>query len=129
MAYDEKLHGGLDKKHQFTSQERKKQKTERIKKKREKYNISAEISDAQIAKKENQLTEVIHQNVAEVESEVLPAEGNIAEKLLMAAESGNDGDIQIAMASASHYHQTSNAKILQRLTTQRDHKITSLFSA
>jgi hypothetical protein len=129
MAYDEKLHGGLDKKHEITAAERKKQRKERIKNKREKYNISPEVSDTQIAEKENQLTEVIHQNVAEVESEVLPAEGNIAEKLLTAAESGNDGDIQIAMASAHHYHQTSNAKILQRLTSQRDHKVTKLFSA
>ncbi|MBT4936999.1 hypothetical protein HON22_03690, partial [Candidatus Peregrinibacteria bacterium] len=73
------------------------------------------------------MNDVVHDNVKEVESEVTPVEGNIAEKLITAAESGSDGDISAAIGAAKNYHQSSGKSISQRLYDKRAEKLATLF--
>lgn len=127
MFNNEKTKGKVDRVNKLSHAEKKEQKKNRAKNLREKYKLSPDISEDQILAKEYAINDTVHENVKEVESEVTPVEGNIAETLITAAESGSDGDIAAALGSAKNYHQTSGKPIRQRLHTKRDAKLAALF--
>jgi L-aminopeptidase/D-esterase-like protein len=106
-----------------------KRRTDRAKRLKDKFGIPDRVSAEVILANEGKIHDAQRTAVAQTEQEFNQAEGNIAEQLAKAAESGNDGDIITAMATASQYHKTSDPVAMQRISQRRDHALEAVFAA
>lgn len=127
MHSDEQFHS-IDQKPQFTVKEAKKMSKRRAESIQKKYGLES-FSHEEVLAKEGKISDAIHESVKDTESELSPVEGNIAENLIKAAESGADGDISAALSSASSYHQNSSSKVKQVLQKRKLARIQKIFQA
>jgi len=122
----ERLNGN-DQIHALSKQEIAKLKKERAQRLREKFGLSNQVSETQILNQENRVFQIQKDLVHQTEQEVSTAEGNIAENLVQAAESGGDQDISQALNQAQQYQQSSDQKIKKHLSDQMTQQVSQIF--
>lgn len=125
---DEKLGRQLDQIKKLSPQEIKERQKNRAQRLKEKFKIPDRVSDDQILANESKIHDAQKSAVQATEQEFSQAEGNIAEQLAKAAESGNDGDIITAMATAQQYHKTSDPVAIGKINQRREVALQSVFS-
>ena len=71
---------------------------------------------------------MITQERLDTEQEFDTAEGNIAEQLLVASESGADGDIAAALNQAKSYHSQSNPYAKKKVEERKRRYVRNVFA-
>ena len=127
MFGDEKLKGQVDQVKPLSKEQADKIKKEKAADMRKKYEISEKISDEDILASEGKIIEGLTQNIEATEQELSTVEGNVAEKLVKAAESDNDHDITAALGTAQVYHSKSNSYAKHTLKKKKKKLITNIF--
>lgn len=125
---DEKLGRQLDQIKKLSPQEIKERQKSRAQRLKEKFGIPDRVSAEVILANEGKIHDAQKTAVTQTEQEFAQAEGNIAEQLAKAAESGSDGDIITAMATASQYHKTSDPVAVQKINQRRDQALQGVFA-
>jgi hypothetical protein len=121
MSINETLRSS-DEKKSLTHAEAKKLQKQRAENLKQKYGLDS-FSHEDILKNEDKITEAVHESVQDTESELAPVEGNVAENLIKAAESGSDGDISAALNVAASYHSHSNSRVGGVLKKRRNKRV------
>jgi len=116
---DEKLGARIDKIKPLTHEEIEKQMKDKAKKLKEKLGLPEDVTDSEVLALESHIVDTLKSHIDEVEGEMIPVEGNIAEKLVNAAEKDDDHDIQAALALASTYHAKSTQHVKEQLSKKR----------
>lgn len=125
--FNENLSSANDNRPQLSNKEVEKRRKDRAQRLREKFGIESRLSDDQLLGQENKITQAQEQAVQDTENQFIQEEGNVAEKLLQAADQGGDGDIATALNMAQQYHQTSSQRAKQVLSQKIFNYVGSVF--